>query len=304
MKKIVIATAEPAGNYHFASFDEKHSRGLTHLIPSVGEPQGKSLVPTSDNMDIIGEADLVVLVGGEISEWTRHIGFMANEAEVPVVFSEMAYTTKERAEYILPIIDAYSSISPYGMFNLKGYFNEDDLEVEITGHPFLDNLPTYAPDSKRILIISSVFKADAGVELRKSVKALEAEGYNVVVRPHPREMTDAWKGFQLSDEPNLIRDLARAETMLGVPGTAFIAATALGVPSLAIEGSNADGTLPEFKYLFRYVHASDVVGAVNGIPLLDDKSRKFLTGPVGIDEDGKNSADRLVEFWHSNIGKY
>lgn len=298
MKKIVLATSEPSANYHFASFDDKHAANLVHLIPSVGDVQGNTAVPTTDDMGVIDDAALVVLIGGTVSEWTRHVGFMANEAGIPLVFSELAYVPSEAANFYLPEFDAYSAVSPYGVFNIKGFFDSNEIDVTVTGHPFLDNLPEYSPHEKRILVLSSVFKKDAGAELRKSIKALSDNGYNVIVRPHPREQNAAWEGFNLSTEKSLIRDLSMSEAMIGVPGTGFIAAAALGVPSLAIEGSTLDTTLPEFKYIFRYVHANEIVGAIEKIPALEDIAGKFLTGPIGI-VDGKSSSDRLVEFWNS-----
>jgi hypothetical protein len=299
VKKIVLATSEPSANYHFASFDEKHAANLVHLIPSVGDVQGKTLVATTEDMNVIDDAALVVLIGGTVSEWTRHVGFMANEAGVPLVFSELAYVPSEAAGFYLPEFEAFSAVSPYGVFNMKGFFDSTDMDVTVTGHPFLDNLPEYAPQEKRILVLSSLFKKDSGVELRKSIKALSDNGYNVIVRPHPREKNSDWEGFNLSTEQSLIRDLAMSEAMIGVPGTGFIAAAALGVPSLAIEGSTLDTTLPEFKYIFRYVHANEIVGAVTDIPALDEVAGKFLTGPVGV-VGNHSSSDRLVEFWNSH----
>lgn len=299
MKPIVLATAEPTGNYHFASFDENHSKNLLHLVSSVGGIQGSTYVETTDNMEVLHKASLVVLVGGVITEWTRHIGFMANEIGVPVVYSEMAYVNSSPVDFHLPDFIGYSAVSPYGVFNIKGFFNENDIDVEITGHPFLDNLPVYAPHENRILIMSSVFKKDNGYDLRNAIKELEANGYNVTVRTHPRESIENWKGFQISTLP-LIQDLAISQAMVGVPGTAFLAAAALGVPTLALEDSVLDTTLPEFKYLFRYIHARDVVQAIKDVQPVDEDVKRFLVGPIGEDINGKNSADRLIEFWNNH----
>jgi hypothetical protein len=295
MKKIVLVTAEPSANYHFASFDEKHARGLVHLIPSVSEVQGDTQVVTTDDMSVISDASLLVICGGNVTEWTRHAGLMANEAGVPVVFSEIAYMHSDDGDNF-PEIEAYSAVSPYGVFNMKGYFDAEDMDITVTGHPFLDNLPKHEPVSKRVLVLSSVFKKDSGVELRKSIKALEAAGYDVVVRAHPREI-ESWAGFKLSTESSLIKDLAQSEAVIGIPGTAFIAAAALGIPTLAIKDSANDKTLPELTYLFKYVKAHEIETAINHIDSLDDVSRTFLTGTVG-EVGGKNSSDRLVEFWH------
>jgi hypothetical protein len=298
MKKIVLVTAEPSANYHFASFDEKHARGLVHLIPSISEPQGKSNVTTTDDMNVIDDAALVVICGGPVSEWTRHIGILANEAGVPVVFSEIAYLDSTPSTLDMPVIEAYSAVSPYGVFNISGYFNEDDMDVTVTGHPFLDNLPEWKPLPKRVLFLSSVFKKDSGTELRKAARKLEEAGYDVVIRTHPREI-ESWNDFKVSKEPSLIADLARSEIVVGIPGTAFIAAAAMEIPTLAIEGSSSDSTLPELRHLFSYVKANEIEYSVKHIKPLDKVARGFLTGTVG-ELDGKNSSDRLVDFWHKH----
>jgi len=294
MRNIFLVTSEPSANYHFKYFDESHSKGLTHLVPSVGDVEQSSLVPVSSHIDDVKSADLLVIAGGSISEWCHHVALIAGRSLVPVVFSELAYVKTEPEEFDYPELAAASSVSNYGDFKLKTYLRDDELPIMVTGHPMFDSMPVWEPVTGRVLVVSAMFKRDAGSDLKDSVRRLEAAGYDVVVRPHPREHDSTWSGFNVSREPDLMKDLAQSSVVVGVPGTAFTAALALGVPVIAVDGSTMDDTLPEYRQVLPYVNANAVVAAVVESMSVPDKIRDFIVGPVG------GSADRLVEFWRSN----
>lgn len=167
--KTVIVTAEPHANYHLSYFDSKHARGLVHLVPSVNDVQGESLVPVTDKLDVLDNAKLLVITGGVVTEWTHMIGYMANERDIPVVFSELAYTQETPEHPHVPDFKAVSAVSPYGAFNLHGYAEHLD-HIEITGHPMLDDLPEWNPEERRLLVLSSEFKSDAGASLKASIR--------------------------------------------------------------------------------------------------------------------------------------
>lgn len=289
--KIVIVTAEPKANYHFHYLNEEQSKGLVHLVPDVEDIKGKSFVPVVTGLDQLEDANLLVIEGGDITEWTKMVGFEANEKGVPVVLSEMAYNSSEPADFEIPFLVGISATSPYGSFNYHSYLNDDMVDVVVTGHPMLDNLPEWEPEFNRVLVLSSESIADHGNSLKASVRALETAGYNVEVRPHPREEAGFWDGFKLTDELALIKDIAKSSVVVGVPGTGFTAAVALGVPTIAIAETAGKKVLPEYKYIFSYVNSKDILEHIDSVPKIDSKARNFITGPVG------GAGDRMISFW-------
>lgn len=291
--KIVIVTAEPKANYHFNYFTKEQAKHLVHLVPDLDSIQGNSFVKTVTGLENLEEVNLLVMEGGGISEWTKTVGFYANSKGIPVVLSEMAYNSSEHVDFEIPKLEGISAVSPYGSFNYHGYLDDDMVEITVTGHPMLDSLPKYNPIEGRVLILSSEFKADGGVGLKDAIRSLEESGYRVEVRPHPRENEAFWNGFRLTDEPNLLKDVAKSSVVVGVPGTGFTAAVALGVPTIALEGSTDENTLPEYRYIFKYVKPKNILEATSNIEAVDDKSREFITGPVG------GAGERLLKFWES-----
>lgn len=292
--KIVIVTAEPKANYHFHYFNEKQAKNLVHLVPDTENIKGKSLVPVVTGLDELDDANLLVIEGGDITEWTKAVGFVANDKGIPVVFSELAYNSSEPAEFEIPFFVGISATSPYGSFNYHGYLDDDMVEIVVTGHPMMDDLPSWNPKFKRVLVLSSESIADGGKSLKNSIKALDEAGYSVEVRPHPREADGFWDGYRLTDEVNLIKDLAKSHAVIGVPGTAFAAAVALGVPVVAIEETASNHVLPEYKYIFSYVASKNIVDFIDSVPALDVKAKYFITGPVG------GAGDRIVKFWEEH----
>lgn len=289
--KIVIVTAEPNANYHFNYFTDKQAKHLTHLVPSLDNIKGNSFVKPVTGLEHLDDANLVVMEGGDITEWTKTVGFMANSKGIPVVLSEMNYNSSSPVEFEVPELSGISATSPYGSFNYHGYLNDDMIDIVVTGHPMLDGLHPWTPVDKRVLVLSSAVNHSG---LKKSIRKLEESGYHVVVRPHPMEDVSFWDGFRLTSEPNLLKDVAHASVLVGVPGTGFTVATALGVPTIAVKESAPKNVLAEYKYLFSYVKASEVSEHVGYAKPLDDKSRSFITGPVG------GAGDRLLEFWHKH----
>ena len=291
--KIVVVTAEPKANYHFSYLTEKQSKHLVHLVPDLDGIQGNSFVPVVSGLENLEDVNLLVMEGGGISEWTKTVGFYANSKGIPVVLSEMAYNSSEHVDFEIPKLDGISAVSPYGSFNYHGYLDDDLVDIVVTGHPMLDGLPVWNPIEKRVLILSSETKADGGVGLKDAIRSLEASGYRVEVRLHPREDESFWNGFRLTDEVSLLKDVAKSSVVVGIPGTGFTAAVALGVPTIAVEGSAEDNTLPEYRYIFKYVKSKNILSCIEDIEAIDSKSREFITGPVG------GAGDRLVDFWIS-----
>lgn len=292
--KTVIVTAEAHANYHLGYFGKKNALGLVHLVPEPSRVQGSSFVPVTGDRKVLDDAKLVVITGGVVTPWTASVGFLANSRNIPVVFTELAYTNEVYAADNVPRFSGISAASPYGAFNLHGYLNNDIDAIEITGHPMLDNLPLHQPILRRVLVVSSEFKADTGVALRASVRKLEAAGYFVEVRTHPREDADLWRGFKLSSEPNLLNDLAASEKVIGVTGTAFAAAAAMYIPTIAIEGSTSEDVLPEYKYLFPYVNVDKLIFEIEKARPLNARAAEFITGPVG------NAEEKIMAFWRKH----
>ena len=292
--KIVVVTAEPKANYHFHYLNEEQAKDLVHLVPDTDDIKGKSFVPVVTGLEQLDDANLLVIEGGDITEWTKMVGFEANDRGIPVVLSEMAYNSSEPAGFEIPFLVGISATSPYGSFNYHSYLNDDMVDVVVTGHPMLDNLPEWTPEFNRVLVLSSESIADHGSSLKASVRSLETAGYNVEVRPHPREAEGFWDGFKLTDELNLIKDLAKSSIVIGVPGTGFTAAVALGIPTIAIAETAGKKVLPEYKYIFPYISSKEIAEKIGSVESMNAKTSNFITGPVG------GSGNRMLSFWISS----
>lgn len=297
MKNIMIVTSEPSAHYHLKYFKGVIGKRLTHIVPSVDEVK-EGFINVSAHVDSVADADLLVVAGGNVSDWCSHAAFTAERYDVPVVFSELAYIKPFTGEQFTSFTSA-SVASKYGEFKLRTYLNDDDLPVTVTGHPMFDSLPAWNPVKGRVLILSSLFKDDEVYSLRESATILQKEGFDVVVRLHPGESGERWGGFKISHEPDLLLDLMTAEVAVGVPGTVFTVAAGMGVPIIAVEGSTSDYTLEEFKHLFPYVSTSDVKDVVRGVTsgtktmLMSAELKSFIVPKL----DG--NMERLLSFWDS-----
>ena len=296
----MIVTSEPSAHYHFKFFNPESVKNLTHIVPSV-EEVGVKYFNVSSRVDSVSEADLLVVGGGNVTDWCSHVAYIAERYDVPVVFSEIAYIKPFSGEQFTNF-DAASVASKYGEFKLRTYLNDDVLPVHVVGNPMFDALPSRTPVKGKVLIVSSLFKGDEAYALRESVNILLDEGYDVVVRPHPGEHADRWSGVKISYESDLLKDLSTADVVVGVPGTTFAVAAAMNVPVVAVEGSTSDYTLEEFKHLFPYVAPSDVKNMVvdvlegNKNVTVSDSLKDFIIPPTS------GNMDRLVGFWNHQAG--
>lgn len=290
---IVVATAEPYAAYHLQYFSEEQAEHLVHLVPDVNQLQGFSKVTAVDDISVLSDAALIVVTGGLLTDWTRFVGLLGNRLGIPVVFSEFAYTARTVKGEADPVFVGVSVASPYSLMNLKEYVLEGEVQVKITGYPMLDSVPSVERNDKRVLILSSVSQADGGVALKACASRLSEAGFNVVVRPHPREDVSLWDGFELSDVDSIVEDLALSKSVVGVPGTAFAAAAVLRVPIVAVEGSAAADVLPLYRLIFQYVTSLNVFEALNGIEPLSDDMVFFIAGPNG------SASSRILSFWES-----
>lgn len=295
MKNIMIVTSEPSAHYHLKYFKGATGRNLTHIVPSVDEVK-EGFINVSAHVDSVADADLLVVAGGNVSDWCSHVAFTAERYDIPVVFSELAYIKPFTGEQFTGF-SAASVASKYGEFKLRTYLNDDDLPVTVTGHPMFDSLPAWSPVKGRVLILSSLFKDDEVFSLRESATILQKDGFDVIVRLHPGESGERWGGFKISHEPDLLQDLMTAEVAVGVPGTVFTVAAGMGVPIIAVEGSTSDYTLEEFKHLFPYVKPTNVKDTVVNVTsgkknmLVSDELKSFIIPPM----DG--NMPRLLAFW-------
>ena len=292
--KIVTVTAEPQANYHFQDFPEHLVQGITHLVPDNTRIQGKSFLPTTDDLNILNDADLLVVEGGDFTDWTTRIAFLANSLNIPVVLTELAYNSAIPSENPLPELIGVSANSPYGAENYRKYLGGRE-DIVITGHTMLDSLPKWEPIDKTVLCLSSESLVDDGVALKESIALLEAEGYKVTVRCHPREDKTLWKGYNLSDGSKLLDELATTNFVIGVAGTAFSAVLAMGIPTVIIKESTADNVLPEYRNIFTYASSKDIVKMIATVKPYHKEDIAYITGTIG------NACETIVSFWKSFI---
>lgn len=232
---VVIATAEPFGAYHLAPLvASARNSGIdaVHLLPVAHPTQGVAF-PTSSDLGAITTTDRVVVTGGALQAWGEAVARAAIAAGVPAIFSELAYL-EQHPHPRPPAFTAATTTSPAGADAITAHLGE--LPTTIVGSPLLDHLPAWTPTAGRALVLTTVSaeSPDQGASLLAAATRLAADGWDVVVRPHPRENLGRWASFALDTSPDPATAAAGAEIVIGHPGTAFVSAAAVGAPVLSI----------------------------------------------------------------------
>jgi hypothetical protein len=297
---IVISTAEPRGAYHLEPLYQSMmlaSPRFTHLVPYPEPLQGLAWSNVSSDPAVLESADLVVVTGGGFTAWTELVARRADELNKPWIVSELAYGSRpdgvER-----PHPHAVSAMSRAGAELFSAYHGVDVDDVVITGIPLLDNLPTWRPEPKRALILSSVDTAtrDPDNVLRTLATRLVSEGWDVVVRTHPREDREPWSSFRLDASLTPAHAASSATVVIGYPGSAHPICAAIGVPTVAVAPT------PELYAALPPAHCAIIPTWVERPDDLDTTSLlasssatiEYVCGPIG------GSAQRLVDFWISS----
>jgi len=297
--RVVLATNEPWGTYHAEPLvDAAAAAGieLTQWCPDRKHLPSWPRVTVETDPAVLARADLVA-VNGLLAEHTLAAARAARTAGVPLGLVELAYLSMrpapERFDFAqvlctsaatLPVAGVHSGVAPGA--------------VEVVGWAGLDRLPARAAEPGLALVLSTVSAPtvtggnassdsarlyDAAVELR-------AAGWQVIVRPHPREQLSRWDGFALDQGATPAVTLARAQIALGVVGTTAYYTAALGVPLLGIVGTHC----PDYLASLATALDDDVVAdqAERARPVSAEHAA-WVVGPVG------GAAQRVCARWLS-----
>lgn len=238
MFDVLLATNEPWGTYHATPLlgtAEAKSIRLRQWCPDTTHLPADHEVEVTCDPGAPSECELLV-VNGLWSEHTVAAVRAAQDAGVPVVFSELAYVPDTRAAVKVSweAVGCISSMSRRAVALAAGV---DEKEVTVTGWAALDNLPARETNSKLVLALPGVSARDreANQLLSFWLPRLDAVGYELLVRPHPREQRSTWSEWQLHDSAFPLHDaLARARAVIGVPGSATLMAAAMGLPFIGL----------------------------------------------------------------------
>jgi hypothetical protein len=77
-------------------------------------------------------------------------------------------------------------------------------------------------------------RRDPDQELPRLAYRLRAAGWEVRVRPHPREELTPWEGFEIVTGESQTVSASTAGVVVGYPGSAHVLAAALGVPTISL----------------------------------------------------------------------
>jgi hypothetical protein len=295
---VLIATAEPRGAYHLTplrtAFARSHA-SFTHLMPYPEPVQGEAVIPVSSDVSTIESCDRVVITGGVFSAWTELVARRAVALGKPVLFSELSYVSA--SEPVCPGVGIAhtTALSPDGASSLRRYLNVEN--VEITGTPALDGLPAWRPVPRRALLLSTsdMHRRDPSHTLVAIATALRDAGWQVRLRPHPREDIEPWAGFDIVVGETQAESASSAQVVIGYPGSAHVLAAAVGAPVISLAPTE------EFQRVFtplqRAALSAHTVGVYDTLAQVadampaDPEAVASVVGPIG------GAADRIVAAW-------
>jgi hypothetical protein len=299
MMKVVIATAEPRGSYHLAPLSRAVNESdavFTHLVPYPEPTQGYPYVQVSSDTSVLDDADRVVVTGGTLSAWTELVAREANSREIPVIYSELSWTTGKR-HHSLPRLSAVSALTPSGASSVANVLGADRESVFITGIPALDDAPPRSAEPGSVLVLSTIDapSKDPAMVLRNAAALLRDSGVKVRVRCHPREDPALWAGFEIVANETQVVSASRASVVIGYPGSAHVLAAAVGAPVVSVETSSylAAVLSPEEKSLMSATVSSvdEVLEAVRNPVSPSPAAIESVVGPVG------DASRSMVSFW-------
>lgn len=279
---ILIATAEPYGGYHLSPFSSWASE-LVHLTPAPSVHSGP--IRTSSDRRLLAEADLLVVTGGRITDWTAEA---AGGACSPVVYSELAFVDPSPGPPLL--LAGASACSEYSRAAVASHLRISSSRLSVLGSPSLDRLPAWKPRKMEALLLTCVAheRPDAALAARDAGRLLTGDGWSVRVHLHPRDDSGLWSAEFEQAKGSLAEEARTAALCVGVAGTGFLTAIAMGVPTLAVAAVDS----PQLDYCPQ-VRLEEIVGAARAVRPLSRREALRATGPVG------GSAARLVRFWRS-----
>ncbi|MEU7898435.1 hypothetical protein AB0B45_36930 [Nonomuraea sp. NPDC049152] len=254
--------------------------------------------------DRIPPADLLVVTGA--GDWPADCAARLPRlpgcpaARLPMVAGSLAYqlpVEAPRAAEFRSRLRAITASSPAEAKVFDDYLGTR-RPITVVGTPQTDDLPKHAPEPGTVLVLTSVTRssptggAAPGTELLlAAAERLAAAGRHILVGLHPREDRSLWERYEISSVPS-VRASARAEPAIGIPGTVFPVAAAVGVPLVGCTDPRLQ--IPDYllSVCSHTITAAD--DAVSAVTQAKPVSREVLyeaVGPIG------GSARRLLKMW-------
>jgi hypothetical protein len=239
------------------------------------------------------------VTGGTFSAWTELVARRATALGKPVLFSELAYAGD--AQPIRPGFELarVTALSPDGAASLRHYLGVG--AVEVTGTPALDGLPAWEPVTRRALLLSTsdMAQRDPDRVLLSVAAALRDSGWEVRVRPHPREDLEPWTDFTVISGETQAESAASAQVGIGYPGSAHVLAAAVGAPVVSLAPTeDLQRVFTPLQRVAMSAHTAGVDDTLEQVAYASPVARDLVTavvGPIG------GAADRVVAAWSAPL---
>lgn len=250
--RIVVATQDPFGYYHFTPTLKHYLNQLgfvQHLIPVLpqrtGEPPRVTPEPPENHLAVtnditsIANASIVIIVGGTLSYWTHAVAKRANQHDVPVLFLEADYPAISGVTVKIGDVNiAHTIVSSYDTQHIiNNYFEINDDHSAVVGLPLVDDLPRWNPtdSARRILIATSVSSEmpDNGQALIDVADSLTQDGWDVVVSPHPKEDRSIWRDYEIS-KLSPIHTAANSDVVVTYPSSILVPLHVMRIPTVTM----------------------------------------------------------------------
>lgn len=297
--RVVVATNEPWGTYHCEPLVTPAAEAdveLVQWVPDLDHLPVNRQVEAAADIAIVVEADLVV-VNGLFSDHTRQAADFALEHGVPLCLSELAFLRAQRAlpKRTFALVQANS---PATALAVGIHSDMAPSAVEVVGWPALDTLPERVIGERQVVALTGVSKptvtgghhqGDEHEMLFAALISLEAEGYEIAVRRHPRETDERWSRWQLREDCTTAEALNDAALVVGLAGTPAFYTAAYQIPFLGIVSAG----LPDYlaSAITPLERADDVVRLAQTAPSVSEAQREWICGPIG------GAAERMISGW-------
>lgn len=300
----VFITPEPYGAYHLVPLAPFFADNSIHLMPDDDHPvQGEELVKVTRDDSVIETCSAVIITGGTITPRTKQYAAAAARMGKPVFYVELAYAGGAPLGEDTNWLKQAFTGSEYSRQQIANHLGLAVEELQVIGYPHLDGLSSEnignqiaERESNNVLLLGTVDALEINQLLQKVGKGFQKNGFKVTARTHPRDTSPGWEIFYPS-EKTLLEDLMNNDVVVGIPGTAFLAASAANKIIWHPEH-------PEYNHLMPETHLTELSNALSVTNLEDtrrdvenaistyipvsEKIRNDIVGPT----DGK-AAERL-----------
>lgn len=289
----VIATAEPYGAYHLKPIEAVlRSYDTMYLTPDDKPLQGVLELPRVFEVeDSVSAADIVIITGGNLNDWTREVAETGFKLGKCVIFLELAYLSippalKAGFSKSLALVIAGSEKSAN---SLQNYFNVDGSLVKVLGYPNNDNILDVnispLPERTVLFLTNTETDVEGCKDLKQAAMHASAAGFEVLLRRHPRdikEWTDLPEGMVTDvTHLNVVDVLRMCSHVVGSPGTTYFNATILKKPVFTLKSTFMD-MVPEEILNLSYIAETpeELIRMLNRVDEPICLDNEYVTGPV------------------------